>query len=281
MKRLFLILAVISAVMSINADTVITIYTPNGSTVEASLISGELDETVIQDYHDYVTHTYPQATILDEATQKYNSHAYVWHMTEGGDTCWINLVKSSGDNRINVLQYMTDGSYIQVDSDQAEKVFYKNINYSAIVSPNNPSKYISKWNEGVGPLVEHAPTYGPFSNTAREYYVHKNRYVEPEPEEPDFVSGELVPGSDIYPRGQAFEFSNSYYTDEFYTYEWSVDMDGDGDAVSAGKVTLRSGENPYSALVTFNSSGIFNVWLNVYTERGTLIGSFTSQAVVQ
>jgi hypothetical protein len=91
--------------------------------------------------------------------------------------------------------------------------------------------------------------------------------------------GSLVPGSDVYPCDIEILFSGGYYNSDQYTFEWSVDNDGEGDAIADGKVTIEVQDTGYEAVVTFERRGIYNVNLAVY-EDGVLVAYYTTNAIV-
>ncbi len=248
-----------------------TLYTSNGAPVQTmKLLSGQdYSESRKDEIAADVLSNYPNVVILEEATLAYNCHGYAWSMTEGGDTCWINATII--DENDNISKFWDNGNFIQVEYNQAEKIFYPYGDHSAVKYTS--TKCISKW--GSGPLVKHGLTEGPYLNmTTRRYYVHKDRYVEPAPE---VFIGELIPGSDVYPKNVEFEFSQNEFTDDNYTYEWSVTVDGESNV--DGNVRLI--ENQSSATITFLSSGMYTITLLVYNENEQLVGNFTCEAIVQ
>lgn len=125
--------------------------TPFGSVVNVLEFNGEDFSTAEKlNLRNTVTSNYG-VEVLGDATLAYNCHAYAWHVSEGGDSVWIN------DQNQHV--YWQDGSYIEVPESLATKVSYSG-DHSA-VRVNN-TEYISKW--GAWPLVKHSPT-----NTPIEY----------------------------------------------------------------------------------------------------------------
>ena len=95
------------------------------------------------------------------------------------------------------------------------------------------------------------------------------------------VYGTLVPGSGNYPRGMEFEFIQSTFTSECYTYVWSVLDEHDSNVIDDGGVTISTKEVPvHVAKIAFQESGIFTVMLEVYNENDVLLGVFTVEAIV-
>lgn len=121
---------------------------------------------------------YHGVTIVDEATCKYNCHAYAWHITQGNnnDKVWIGQRATRHNPESMPYPYWETGSYYEVDESEATIVTYmKNgvITHSAIRI--NSNEYLSKW--GAWPLVRHAPTNVPSGyGTPYKYY---KRYYRP------------------------------------------------------------------------------------------------------
>lgn len=86
-------------------------------------------------------------------------------MTEGGPECWINA-------NPDLHKYWDDGSYIETTAEHASKIYYYDGDHSAVVSPSVPGMYESKW--GWGPLMRHAPDYGPYTLMNNRRYYTKN-----------------------------------------------------------------------------------------------------------
>ncbi|MCM1504519.1 MAG: hypothetical protein NC127_04925 [Muribaculum sp.] len=112
--------------------------TPNGYSVEVgefvqidftSSEKADLKSRVQNEYH---------AEVLDEATRKYNCHAYAWHMSKGHseDMVWMN----------NPDIYWNSGCYYEVPESEAEVVYYVGT-HSAI--RKSSYEYVSK----MGPVA--------------------------------------------------------------------------------------------------------------------------------
>jgi len=117
---------------TINGQTQVTRYTPNGSPVRAYNGITEIGSADKINWSNYVTTYYPLATELNphSATRSYNCHAYAWHIYEGGDNVWIGYY--SGQETDEDI-YWTDGSYIEQSNEMgAEKISYYADNHSAI-----------------------------------------------------------------------------------------------------------------------------------------------------
>jgi len=167
LSTLFLLNACITTTLG---QTEVTRYTPNGSPVRAYNEITEMSSEDKEDWSDYVTTNYPQATELNthSATRSYNCHAYAWHISEGGDNVWIGYYSwQTADEDVD----WTDGSYLNQSAETgAEKISYYNGNHSAIQT-STVGIYKSKWGEG--PLMQHARNYGPsiYNMSQRKYYV--------------------------------------------------------------------------------------------------------------
>ena len=157
MKKNILIILWLFLPFLCNSQT-ITLYTPNGSVVYASIKAEMSPEDIIL-YTKMYRAMYPEAEVLDSVSYTYNCHSYAWNMVEGGPVCWINYPQA----------YWTDGSYGLTIESNAEKIFYYDDDHSAIQSTTHPDKYISKW--GQLPLMRHSPEYGPYAHMEnRRYY---------------------------------------------------------------------------------------------------------------
>ena len=178
-RKIIAIILVGMAVCSVKSQiiTPATIQTPNGSYVTDSYyISGvpDYNTNYLSALVDYVSSTYNGAEVIDVPSQKYNCHAYAWHMTEGGDTVWIGYNYPTSENI-----YWQDGSYIEVAESNATKVSYHETgNHSAIRI--NSTWYQSKW--GAYALVKHHPNdvlaiYHP--ELPKKYYARHPSIIGP------------------------------------------------------------------------------------------------------
>ncbi len=147
------------------AATPITIYTPNGSVVPNTYTVLEMTQAQIATCNNYVASTYPNATILSNASYTYNCHGYAWYMTQGGGTVWIGWT-IPGSQAI----FWNDGSYTSVSSckNNGEKVRYSNADHSAVTT-GTTDIFQSKW--GYLPLMLHNKNYTPYNSTNLIYYI--------------------------------------------------------------------------------------------------------------
>lgn len=161
--RIILLIALLSLQVRVKADVQLTLYTPNGSSVRATIYSTELTQSQISALNVQTANEFPLATIVDSASRKYNCHSYAWNMVEGGNRCWLY----SSD----VHKYWDDGSYEEIAGSYAEKIYYYNGDHSAITIPDMSGYAESKW--GAGPLVRHEIDYGPaaYNMNYRRFYA--------------------------------------------------------------------------------------------------------------
>lgn len=168
MKKIYLFLiGVLGFTFLCNAQYV-TLYTPNGSSVQTFIRSEGSTEWITTTTNQYKA-AYGIENVLAPASQRYNCHNYAWHMSEGNtEKVWMNQYDSYGNS--NVWKYWTDNSYVETTENNAEKIFYYNGDHSAIKSKTIAGKYESKW--GSAPLMRHYPTQGPsiYEMSHRRYY---------------------------------------------------------------------------------------------------------------
>jgi hypothetical protein len=150
---------------------VTNVKTPNNSTVPDthSLTSTDISFTTIQfaTLASEISANYNGAVLIEAPSYQYNCHAYAWHVSEGGNKVWIGrdpIIVTAED------VYWTDGSYIEVNENEATKVSYhENGNHSAIRL--NSTWYQSKW--GSAGVVKHHPNDVPSAyqpSMTKKYY---------------------------------------------------------------------------------------------------------------
>ena len=137
-----------------------TIYTPEGCSVNAMVLSGTPYYT--NEWAQYWIDYYSlDATIIKNPTRAYNCHGYAWSVTEGIGNYWIEDDEE--------LKYFTDGSYSNdgqpsyITASQANATHgcyepYSDHSIRVIqngypVSSSGSQTQVSKWNDG--PLVRH------------------------------------------------------------------------------------------------------------------------------
>lgn len=146
---------------NLSAQSTATIYTPNGTSVTA-LILTEFTQSQIASINAQAAIEFPNAQIIDDASNKYNCHAYAWYLSEciSCTKYWINTPEED--------KYWTDESYLEVASCLGSKISYASDDHSAVKSVVT-GKFDSKW--GQYPLMRHDPTYTPYNSTNLKYYL--------------------------------------------------------------------------------------------------------------
>ncbi len=142
------------------------VYTPKGlavwnyasSTSDVATFAEMTQDNIAYCDSFYLT-PYPNVTVIEYSTHKYNCHGYAWHKVEHGENRWIGV-----DNPATVKAYMygSDKSYVKTTSGGANKKVYYTTNSQdhSAVTTSTSGVVRSKWKEG--PLVEHSLTYCPF-----------------------------------------------------------------------------------------------------------------------
>lgn len=234
-----------------------TIYTICGKPVEA-LILPEMSYSQMVEVNHNCQVTYPNATMVGDASATYNCHSYAWNMKDGGPKCWINCVKIDNITS-NLSIYWDRDAYIESVETVAAKVHYYNSDHSAIVI--TPSVlYESKW--GQCPLMQHAPKYGPYENmNRRNYYVQ--RPTEHKPLIASYGTGETETGirASYYVDNDIEELTGSKLRHYWVVY----DAKGD-DAIG---VKAKVEDNGRWAYITFSQIGVYDIYyiLEVPGER--------------
>lgn len=272
MKRTFIfILTTMLSVWVSYADTKATIYTKGGKAIEV-IICSEMSVSQIKECNEYYRAKFPNATLLADASARYNCHSYAWNLSDGGDVvCWIN--ETVGNNEPNLSKYWTDDYYSETTEANAKKVYYYSSDHSAIVSPTVPGMYESKW--GAMPLMRHAPNYGPYMNMdKRKYYYHIST--------PSVITGLITcsEGSGEIGIGVAAD----YYAEEMKSYAYSsmecvIESPKGDDVVEKGYAVInhifKNGAN-----VTFTRSGMYEMFLRFYNQSHQLVAEFTFEPIV-
>lgn len=146
-----------------------TVYTCKGGSVAAD-IRVEFSPQDIANANNYTMSTYSTlgVTFLDNSSNKYNCHAYAWHLREGNtNKVWINNATQQVGNCYpqthNIDKYWTDGCFLQVCNEaDADKLHYFCGDHSAVKSTTNPGFYESKW--GAMAVVRHTKTGVPYAD---------------------------------------------------------------------------------------------------------------------
>jgi hypothetical protein len=224
-------IGLIVAAFTCNVSALI-IYTPYGSAIYASQPS-EMSAQEIAAITAECAALYPNATVLANASARYNCHGYAWCIKEGGPTCWIS-------QNPDLSRYWTDGSYAQTTEASAEKIFYYNGDHSAVKSSVVAGKYESKW--GQAPLMRHDPTYGPSI-----YNMQYRRYYKKEP---------VISGPIDYPNAQYATYSCSFSLPGTWsvTYPLSI-YSGQGTASIVVSCPPFPGTSSATVNLTISSTG--------------------------
>lgn len=110
--------------------------------------------------------TYPLATFVSSADNRYNCHSYAWYKQSTANTHWI----------YSPVDYIDSGLYKKVanakNNCKIEYVKNGNMTHSGIVTNTNSLTVESKW--GTGPLMVHKAGYCPYtSGISYKYYEKK------------------------------------------------------------------------------------------------------------
>lgn len=275
-KNILLALVSVFNIGAAFAQTYTTIYTKGGKAVEV-MVTIEYPPSLLASYDEDARKSFPNATMLKNSSVKYNCHSYAWNLSDGGTVvCWINANTQDGSS--NVSNYWTDGYYSETAEAKAQKIHYYLSDHSAVVSTAVSGMYESKW--GKGPLMRHAPNYGPYLNMdSRKYYSH-GQIVTPDP------PVEVKRGNITCDAGDV-ELSvnqSANYTADMPSYSYSsmkcvIETAKGDDAVDAGYAiinkTFDGGVN-----VTFTRGGIYEMYLRFYNQSQKLVGEFFYEPVV-
>ncbi|TDC45644.1 hypothetical protein E1258_30110 [Micromonospora sp. KC207] len=146
-------------------DYASTVYTPRGTAVSVTTTTYELSSAQITANNNYVTSTYPSATLERNSSRKYNCHSYAWYSTSTSNDRWMN---TPGDDK-----YWQDGSYtrwqVPYQWFSSMKLSYASDDHSGIWV--GTGSYVrSKWGQ-LG-QVYHAWNYAPYnSSTTYSYFL--------------------------------------------------------------------------------------------------------------
>jgi hypothetical protein len=143
------------------AQSTATVNTPKGTPVTV-LVLAEMSQSAISSANAQALAAFPNATIVSDASAKYNCHAYAWYLTECSN-CTKYWMNTPGDDT-----YWQDCSYVEVSAAESQKISYSNDDHSAVKSVVS-GKYESKW--GQWPVMRHNPTDTPYNSTNLKYYV--------------------------------------------------------------------------------------------------------------
>lgn len=232
-----------------------TVYTYYGTMVEGFNYD-EMSNDEINSLNNYVETAFPNATYIETATNSYNCHSRAWNMADGGDTCWINHSKlNDATSNSNIKAYWSDPlGYIETTNEaEATKIHYYQSDHSAVKSSVS-GYYESKW--GSGPLMRHAPGYGPYTNMdKRHYYKFGVNYTNTEVLNCSTGSGTTRVG-----------IASTYNTKKTYTrttkYVWRVENAKGEDVTDSPDVSIDIIKNV--ATITFHKIGNYTIYCECY-----------------
>lgn len=146
-----------------------TVKTPKGSSVTVYKLTAAPSGYSMNKINNSLIKAYPKATFVSNSSYKYNCHSYAWHSTSITNPYWME----------NPVNYMTDGSYSKVTSSpvSGNRVYYGKQLHSAVVvskgTDSSPRTSIVKSKWGMGPVMQHAANYSPYSVKSPTYTLWK------------------------------------------------------------------------------------------------------------
>ncbi len=259
--------------ISLTATNDEPVYTYYGKAIKTLTLT-EFSNDEITEITNYVSTTYPRALILLPASRIYNCHSYAWNVLNGGRRCWINATISTKND--NISKYWTNDYYSSTDASdkKMKKIFYYNSDHSATLSDGS-GMYISKW--GSGPLVRHAPEYGPYEHMdQRSYFKGEScAYGTLDNSEPGTIS---VGGTVVY----GISSKNPPFLPTAFSVkgEWIVINAKGNDVSSESYISITKNGNT-SASITFNKAGVYEIYYNVYNLSGTQLLQYRTDTYVE
>jgi hypothetical protein len=237
----------------------VTIKTPKGTNIAALdyiyLYNGDYTQTEWESEDNYWL-TYgnvdsSEVTLLAHSSLGYNCHSYAWHVSEGGNTVWVNDIDGNHNDIDNVNKYWDDGSYVETTQANHRKVFYHpetQFDHSAVTT-SQTGWFISKWTNG--PLVRHKYDNCPYWHSLVDLTYYK-------------LSNPTISGSTDALCNNVQRTLSSDIIDANFTYDWNytsqLDEVSDDD------------ESTYTVEGTANS-GTATVSLSVSTPSGVTVSS--------
>ena len=230
------------------------------------LLREEMSDYEMGYWDGYYDASFPNAVRVETSSNMYNCHGYAWCKSDGGITCWINA--ESGNS--NIEKYWTRDYYVSTTEANAVKVNYPDSDHSAINLGNG--MYKSKW--GSCPLMKHAPDYGPYPNmNIRNYYRHDN------------INRQLVcsGGNGEQEVGKTYSYSipfdkNQIPTGSKVRCEWTIE-NAKGEEAIGNEADLTETDTGV-AQIRISRQGYYDIYYNVYVDKGEKIISCYFQAVV-
>ncbi|MDO5442818.1 MAG: hypothetical protein Q4G10_04040 [Bacteroidia bacterium] len=185
----------------------VSLHTPFGH-ILCGIDFPEYSPAEIVSITDCYEEHYPYAIVYRPASNQYNCHFFAWEpINPSGGNHWLNPYYGS----IFQLSYFwTNDLFVNSTESEAEKVHYYQSDHSAIVLSSED--YISKW--GNGPVMVHAPEYGPYNFMAYRHY-YKTRTDLP-------ANIIQITGDSIVSIGEANYYIQTLFSNSDMTYVWSV-----------------------------------------------------------
>lgn len=266
---LLTVLISVAAICGAQDVTYATISTKGGQQIKVALYKTDLESSVLKDIDEKYCAMFPAATMLKGSSRKYNCHSYAWNMTDGGSACWIN---DKEDEKPNLSKYWTNDYYSEVSENDALKIHYSD-DHSAVKSSVS-GMYESKW--GKGPLMRHAPGYGPYKDMdKRKYYNH----VVPTPVYGPLIcsvgQGEIVPNT----AASYYPSSSQITRSQISRVEYSIYSPKGEDAVAEGTAVVNSISGDVLN-VTFTARGVYEMSVSYYNKFNEFMGSFSYEPLV-
>lgn len=171
MKKNILV-QILILVVCVNSFAQITIKTPTNKSIEAyNLIeySSAILAIIEEDAEEWIDDHDSDAVRIGAATRTYNCHAYAWHKSDGGSTCWINLLDDNENANLSKYWSGVSPTYSSTSSTYATKLLYtQEDDDHSVIATSTPGTYRSKW--GAWPLYNHSLGNSPYSTTGMEFY---------------------------------------------------------------------------------------------------------------
>ena len=153
--------------------SIATWHTPFGQDLTVG-IEYEMSPTEIYQVTTDYSLYYPNATVIANASKKYNGNGYAWiktdptmsnYITSQVYNSWLTYNYSGTDHQMTKL--WSNDFYVTATVSDAKNIYYLSADQSAVQDMAS-SNYYSKW--GIGPLMLHAPTYCPYNTSSPSYY---------------------------------------------------------------------------------------------------------------
>ncbi len=258
-----------------------TIHTRGGQSVQVQ-INPEYTQRILNQLLDDAIDDYPNATYVAPPTLTYNCHFYAWCKTDSlvSGNYWLNQYivtnQDTATHLANLSKFWTDDCYGETTEPNAEKIFYYNSDHSAVDAPSVVDKYISKW--GAGPVMMHAPGYGPYLNMHQRCYYYDSYNPA---HNPIVTYGTITcsNGTGTIGVGVAANYFTPFHTSNSITMECCIETAKGDDALELGCAVINGIVNGgYN--VTFNTPGIYEMYIYFYNKSNQVICDYTFEPIV-